>query len=112
MADLKRLLPVLLIALLLAPAVLLAQDDDSEEGDAEPVTEVSDVIVVTASRTEQSLHEVTLGFQRCHVGRLDLVAADRSFLVCMSRHTYGPSGLWSDPRRVPSPSSWARIGAM
>jgi outer membrane receptor protein involved in Fe transport len=52
--DLKKLLYAWLVACLLLTPALLAQ----EEGEAEPVGEIEDVVIVTASRTEQSAHEV------------------------------------------------------
>lgn len=51
----KRLSLWLLTACLLMTPTLFAQDEEPAE---EPADEVSDVIIVTASRTEQSAHEV------------------------------------------------------
>ncbi len=75
MADLKKLLLALLIALLLAPA-LVAQDEDDADEAAEPADEISDVIIVTASRTEQSLHEVPSAFSVVTSEELETTPAD------------------------------------
>lgn len=75
MADLLKLLAALSIVLLLAPAAL-AQDAESDDESAEPVEEISDVIIVTAARTEQSMHEVPSAFSVVTSEELETVPAD------------------------------------
>ncbi len=74
MADLPKLLAALLIALLLAPG-LAAQETDSGD-EPEPEEEITDVIVVTASRHEQSMHEVPAAISVVTAEELETAPAD------------------------------------
>ncbi|HEX9737315.1 MAG TPA: TonB-dependent receptor [Thermoanaerobaculia bacterium] len=76
MADLTKLLAALLIALILAPAVLAQDADDEDAEPPAPTREVSDVIIVTASRTEQSLHEVPSAFSVVTAEDIETTPAD------------------------------------
>jgi iron complex outermembrane receptor protein len=63
-----------LVTLTAVPA--LAQDDDSGEAAAEPMEAVEDVMVVTASRTEQPLHEVPAAMTVLTAADLEQIPAD------------------------------------
>lgn len=76
MADLKKLLNASLIALVILTPPALAQEEDSDDGAAEPADEISDVIVVTAARTEQSLHEVPSAFSVVTTEEIETSPAD------------------------------------
>ncbi len=81
MDVLKRLFIVMLLSLLLAPLALAQEDQDTEDQDTEdegeePEETISDVIVVTASRTEQSMHEVPAAFTVISAQELETAPAD------------------------------------
>jgi iron complex outermembrane receptor protein len=76
MREFQRRLAFGLLALGVCLTPALAQDDANEAEAQEEMQEVEDIIVVTASRTEQRLHEVPAAISVLTAEQLEQIPAD------------------------------------